>query len=115
MALASNNFNANAKRAQSVESMLDRIPNVGIRGVSPHGEPLGKLLTASKHCDEVHRILLLLISLLYFCLAVNSFWSSYSKKPLVWMNVNSLFCTFFADLQQNVLCMVLIIGIVIFV
>ena len=33
------NFNANAKRAQSVESMLDRIPNVPIHGgVSPHSE-----------------------------------------------------------------------------
>lgn len=31
------NFNANAKRAQSVESMLDRIPNVG-GGISPHSE-----------------------------------------------------------------------------
>ena len=29
------NFNANAKRAQSVESMLDRIPNVGL---SPHSD-----------------------------------------------------------------------------
>ena len=33
------NFNANAKRAQSVESMLDRIPNVPIHGgISPHSE-----------------------------------------------------------------------------
>ena len=40
-----NNFNVNAKRAQSVESMLDRIPNVGIHhgGISPHSE-LGKLI-----------------------------------------------------------------------
>ena len=39
------NFNVNAKRAQSVESMLDRIPNVGIHhgGISPHSE-LGKLI-----------------------------------------------------------------------
>ena len=41
-----NNFNVNAKRAQSVESMLDRIPNVGIHhgGISPHSE-LGKFIS----------------------------------------------------------------------
>ncbi len=43
------NFNANAKRAQSVESMLDRIPNVamGHGGISPHGD-LGKKFFVSK-------------------------------------------------------------------
>ena len=40
------NFNVNAKRAQSVESMLDRIPNVPINGgVSPHPEVGKKILT----------------------------------------------------------------------
>ena len=46
IATTQSNFNANAKRAQSVESMLDRIPNVGIHhgGISPHSE-LGKIFS----------------------------------------------------------------------
>ena len=44
--LTHTNFNANAKRAQSVESMLDRIPPVG-GGSTPHSDTGNHIMNIS--------------------------------------------------------------------